>query len=114
MTFSMGSFCVFESRVEGIVAKWLSRRAHNPKVRGSKPRYALFFFHRDSMAEWIRRLTTNQEIPGSSPGRVNKKFFGSTEFQSLNLSLAKRALCRLSYTPVHIQQKRFRTLRAPS
>ena len=49
----MGSFCVFESRVEGIVAKWLSRRAHNPKVRGSKPRYALFFFHRDSMAEWI-------------------------------------------------------------
>ena len=40
------------------------------KVRGSKPRYALFFFNRDSMAEWIRRLTTDQEIPGSSPGRV--------------------------------------------
>ena len=112
----MRSFFVFESLVEGIVAKWLSRRAHNPKVRGSKPRYALFFFHRDSMAEWIRRLTTDQEIPGSSPGRVDKKIFlfGSTEFRSLNLSLAKRALCRLSYTPVHIQQKRFRTLRAPS
>ena len=27
------------------------------------------------MAEWIRRLTTDQEIPGSSPGRVDKKFF---------------------------------------
>ena len=40
------------------------------KVRGSKPRYALFFFNRDSMAEWIRRLTTDLEIPGSSPGRV--------------------------------------------
>ena len=102
MTFSMRSFFVFESLVEGIVAKWLSRRAHNPKVRGSKPRYALFFFLRDPMAEWIRRLTTDQEIPGSSPGRVNKNFFGSTEFQPLNLSLAKRALCRLSYTPVHI------------
>ena len=66
------------------------------------------------MAEWIRRLTTDQEIPGSSPGRVDKKIFlfGSTEFRSLNLSLAKRALYRLSYTPVvflHIQQQRFRT-----
>ena len=58
-----------------MVAKWLSRWAHNPKVRGSKPRYALFFFYRDSMAEWIRRLTTDQEIPGSSPGRVEKIFF---------------------------------------
>ena len=27
------------------------------------------------MAEWIRRLTTDQEIPGSSPGRVDKKIF---------------------------------------
>ena len=45
-----------------MVAKWLSHRAHNPKVRGSIPRYALYFFHRDSMAEWIRRLTTDQEI----------------------------------------------------
>ena len=26
------------------------------------------------MAEWIRHLTTDQEIPGSSPGRVDKKF----------------------------------------
>ena len=43
------------------------------------------------MAEWIRRLTTDQEIPGSSPGRVDKKIFlfGSSEFRSLNLSLAK-------------------------
>ena len=57
-----------------MVAKWLSRWAHNPKVRGSKPRYALFFFYRDSMAEWIRRLTTDQEIPGSSPGRVDFSF----------------------------------------
>ena len=51
------------------------------------------------MAEWIRRLTTDQEIPGSSPGRVNsldmflRKFLqpeeksGTTEFRSLNLSL---------------------------
>ena len=23
------------------------------------------------VAQWIRRLTTNQEIPGSSPGRVD-------------------------------------------
>ena len=59
----------------GMVAKWWSRRAHNPKVRGSKPRYAFFFFHRDSMAEWIRRPTTDQEIPGSSPSRVDKNFF---------------------------------------
>ena len=52
------------------------------------------------MAEWIMCLTTDQEIPGSSPGRVDKIFFfGSTEFRSLNLSLAKRALYRLSYTP---------------
>ena len=58
-----------------MVAKWGSRRAHKPKVRGSKPRYAFFFFYRDSMAEWIRRLTTDQEIPGSSPGRVDKNFF---------------------------------------
>ena len=27
------------------------------------------------MAEWIRRLTTDLEIPGSSPGRVDKNFF---------------------------------------
>ena len=67
-----------------MVAKWLSRRAHNPKVRGSKPRYALFFFYRDSMAEWIRRLTTDQEIPGSSPGRVEKKIF-LLEAQSFDL-----------------------------
>ena len=52
------------------------------------------------MAEWIMCLTTDQEIPGSSPGRVHKIFFfGSTEFRSLNLSLAKRALYQLSYTP---------------
>ena len=52
------------------------------------------------MAEWIMCLTTDQEIPGSSPGRVDKIFFfGSTEFRSLNLSLAKRALYQLSYTP---------------
>ena len=52
------------------------------------------------MAEWIMCLTTDQEIPGSSPGRVDKFFFfGSTEFRSLNLSLAKRALYQLSYTP---------------
>ena len=65
-----------------MVAKWLSRRAHNPKVRGSKPRYALIFFNRDSMAEWIRRLATDQEIPGSSPGRVENNFsFANTEFR---------------------------------
>ena len=29
--------------VWGIVAKWGSRWAHNPKVRGSKPRYAFLF-----------------------------------------------------------------------
>ena len=39
-----------------------------------------FFFDRDSMAEWIRRLTTDQEIPGSSPGRVNKKFLEAQSF----------------------------------
>ena len=27
------------------------------------------------MAQWIRHLTTNQGIPGSSPGRVVKLFF---------------------------------------
>ena len=70
-----------------MVAKWLSRRAHNPKVRGSKPRYALFFVNRDSMAEWIRRLRTDQEIPGSSPGRVDKKFF-FLEAQSKNFLLS--------------------------
>ena len=51
------------------------------------------------MAEWIRRLITDQEIPGSSPGR------------SLNLSLAKRALYRLSYTPFHVQHTFLLSLR---
>ena len=32
------------------------------------------------MAGWIRRLTTGQEIPGSSPGRVDKNFFVSERF----------------------------------
>ena len=36
------------------------------------------------MAEWIRRLTTDQEIPGSSPGRVDKNFF-FLEAQSFDL-----------------------------
>ena len=36
------------------------------------------------MAEWIRRLTTDQEIPGSSPGRVDKKIF-LLEAQSFDL-----------------------------
>lgn len=26
------------------------------------------------MAQWIRRLTTNQEIPGSTPGSLNFLF----------------------------------------
>ena len=35
--------------VWGIVAKWGSRWAHNPKVRGSKPRYALISFFQKSL-----------------------------------------------------------------
>ena len=97
MTFSVRSFFVFESLVEGIVAKWLSRRAHNPKVRGSKPRYALFFFHRDSMAEWIRRLTTDQEIPGSSPGRVDKKIFWKHR-----VSISEPLACKASALPIEL------------
>ena len=26
------------------------------------------------VAQWIRRLTTDQEIPGSSPGRIGHRF----------------------------------------
>ena len=36
------------------------------------------------MAKWIRRLTTDQEIPGSIPGR----FDFCTEYKSLSLSLS--------------------------
>ena len=36
------------------------------------------------MAEWIMCLTTDQEIPGSSPGRVDKIFF-FFEAQSFDL-----------------------------
>ena len=39
-----------------------------------------FLFDGDSMAEWIRRLTADQKIPGSSPGRVDKKFLEAQSF----------------------------------
>ena len=32
------------------------------------------------VAQWIRHLTTNQGIPGSSPGRVASFFFFSLSF----------------------------------
>ena len=60
------------------------------------------------MAQWTRRLTMDQKIRGSSPARVEKNF-GSTEFWSLNLSLAKRALYWLRYTPVDVQHTLFLT-----
>ena len=108
-----------------MVAKWWLRWAHSPKVRGSKPRYAFFFFNRDSMAEWIMCLTTDQEIPGSSPGRVDKIFF----FWKHRVSISKPtsrlqserstnwAIPRSCSTHfylkstilLHILQKRFRT-----
>ena len=82
----------------GMVAKWWSRWAHNPKVRGSKPRYAFFFFNRDSMAEWIMCLTTDQEIPGSSPGRVDKIFF----FWKHRVSISKPLACKASALPIEL------------
>ena len=33
-----------------------------------------------SMAQWIRRLTTDQEIPGSTPGRYTFAFFFDLTF----------------------------------
>ena len=38
------------------------------------------------MAQWIRHLTTDQGIPGSSPGRV--VFFSSSEQQILSGKLS--------------------------
>ena len=38
------------------------------------------------MAQWIRHLTTNQGIPGSSPGRVVYFFFNFYFYPSLLLS----------------------------
>ncbi|RCH89950.1 hypothetical protein CU097_011418 [Rhizopus azygosporus] len=38
------------------------------------------------MAQWIRRLTTNQEIPGSTPGSLTSLFFTprSRSFKTTN------------------------------
>ena len=35
------------------------------------------------MAQWSRRLTTNQEIPGSTPGVVANFFFHLSNFFTL-------------------------------
>ena len=37
------------------------------------------------VAQWITRLTTNQEIPGSSPGRLANFFF--QKYKNFNLFL---------------------------
>ena len=56
-------------------------------------RYNLFAsscFVRGPVAQWIRRLTTDQEIPGSSPGRIVQILFHTREFILIsfnNLSL---------------------------
>ena len=34
-----------------------------------------FHYNRGSVAQWITRLTTDQEIPGSTPGRFDKFYF---------------------------------------
>ena len=47
------------------------------------------------MAQWIRRLTTNQEIPGSSPGKL--VFFQLRE-SSLGLSHCESG----EYDPMYV------------
>ena len=42
--------------------------------------------HGGPVAQWIRHLTTNQGIPGSSPGRVVILFFNFCFYSSLLLS----------------------------
>ena len=49
------------------------------------------------MAEWIRRLTTDQEIQGSSPGRVNKKFFWKHR-----VSISEPLACKASALPIEL------------
>lgn len=73
------------------VAQWIARLPPEQKVAGSTPASDTFFYHqvrvlcfeksqfssekkreqsnKAPMAQWIRRLPTEQEIPGSSPGR---------------------------------------------
>ena len=41
-----------------------ARRAHNPKVVGSKPTSAILFA---PVAKWLRRLPSKQKIVGSIP-----------------------------------------------
>ena len=62
------------------------------------------------VAQWITRLTTDQEIPGSNPGMLgifsrrqkvkDIKFSGNARYRSQYLSHAKRALFHMSYIPI--------------
>ena len=55
------------------------------------------------VAQWITRLTTDQEIPGSTPGRLDimvlKLFFGTINYHN-KLQKQQKHILRIGFEPV--------------
>ena len=103
------------------VAQWIARLPPEQKVAGSTPASDTFFYHqvrvlcfeksqfssekkreqsnKAPMAQWIRRLPTEQEIPGSSPGRSLSFYIPTISFGRFFSSLKMEGEYTRSETP---------------
>ena len=59
------------------------------------------------MAQWIRRLTTNQEIPGSTPGSLNFFDVHVINVRRLNLPLSIVSCAEIYVFRVDLYKKIF-------